>query len=182
MTGLVDNIYQNLFNHGPTAGRESNFAGKVVTALLDGKITVGDAVMDIANFATGVDLTTLHHKLAVADYFTSQTHAAGLGLGSPLPANYLAEAHAVVAATTSAPGSVAAEEAAIATWIPQNLSVAYTLTTGTDTIVSTHADTVIGTAGGASQTLTNGDSITGNVNTTVEITTTIPPWRRASPP
>ena len=42
-------------------------------------------------------------------------------------------------------------------------------TTGLDTINSLHFDFVNGTAGGFGQTLTNGDKITGNPNTTVNI-------------
>jgi hypothetical protein len=45
----------------------------------------------------------------------------------------------------------------------------FTLTTGVDTIVSTQADIINGISGGFQQTLTNGDNIQGNANTTMNI-------------
>ena len=132
-TTLVDNIYENLLGHAPPAGDPA--LAKLVREFLHEKTTISDVVLAIGNSATGADLATLQNKLAVAADFTASSIAAGLGFTSPPNAGYLAEAAAVVAATTSDPASVTTQEAGITAYIAQASAVSFTLTTGADDFV-----------------------------------------------
>ena len=132
-TTLIDNIYQNLLGHAPPAGDPA--LAKLVNGFLHETTTISEVVLAIGNSATGADLATLQNKLTVATDFTTASTAAGLGFTSPPPAGYLAEAAAVVAATTSDPGTVTTQEAAITAYIAQASAVTFTLTTGADDFV-----------------------------------------------
>jgi S-layer protein len=168
ITSFVNSVYENLFGHGLAAGDDY-----WVDQILNNITPIGTAILGIANGAIGVDVTTIHNKIAVAESFTDQTSEAGLGFGSPTT-GYLQEAASVVASTTSDPTSVRTEEAAVSNYIsgdtvsvppPQNI----TLSTGTDNVVLLVGGTVNAivdnnagvTAGGPAQTLNAGDTITG---------------------
>ena len=71
----------------------------------------------------------------MATDFTTASTAAGLGFTSPPNAGYLAEAAAVVAATTSDPSTVTTQEAAITAYIAKASAVTFVLTTGADDFV-----------------------------------------------
>jgi hypothetical protein len=148
----------------PDAAGEAYWANQV----LSGAVTVGAAVYDIANGATGNDAINLTFKIAAADYFTSETSASLNGLTAPLTADFLDEAHAsVVPAHASATQTPFLNESEVATssWIIQH-SVQSGLTivgfetghsvligsTGNDTItaaLSPTAPDTIATDGGA---------------------------------
>jgi hypothetical protein len=132
-TTLIDNIYQNLLGHAPPAGDPA--LAKLLNGFLHETTTISEVVLTIANSATGADRAALENKLTVATDFTTASTAAGLGFTSPPPAGYLAEAAAVVAATTGDPSTVTTQEAAITAYIAQASAVTYTLTTGADDFV-----------------------------------------------
>jgi hypothetical protein len=131
VTNFVDAVYMNVFNRLPAAGDTY-----WIDHILSNSTPLGAAVLGIENGAIGVDAMTLLNKIAVADSFTSQTSAAGLGQ-VPIPTSYLQEAHTVVAATTSDPGTVTAQETAITTYVTgATMAPTVPLTTGMDTITA----------------------------------------------
>ena len=165
-TTLIDNIYQNLLGHAPPANDPA--LAKLVNGFLHETTTISEVVLAIGNSATGADLATLQNKLTVATDFTTASTAAGLGFTSPPSASYLAEAAAVVAATTSDPSTVTTQEAAITAYIAQASAVTFTLTTGADDFVGKPGvdSTFIGDltsfmVNGKGPTLNSNDILTG---------------------
>ena len=132
-TTLIDNIWHNLLGYAPPPGLSG--LANLLNEFLHGTITLSEIVLTIGDAAVGPDLTTLHNKLTVATDFTMASTAAGIGFTSPPNAGYLAEAKAVVAATTSDPTTVTTEEAAITAYIAKASAVTFTLTTGADDFV-----------------------------------------------
>ena len=133
VTTLVDNMYQNLLGEAPPSG--DPLVARLVNDVLHETVMLSQVVVRIANAATGADLAALENKLTVATDFTTASTAAGLGFTSPPNAGYLAEAAAVVAATTSDPSTVTTQEAAIAAYIAKASAVTFVLTTGADDFV-----------------------------------------------
>ena len=88
---LVTQIYQNLFGHNPDAGGETYWVGQ----LQSGAVPLGSAILDIANGATGVDTTVLADRIAVANTFSSETAAAGIGTTS-VSQTFITEARDVI--------------------------------------------------------------------------------------
>jgi hypothetical protein len=162
---FIEQVYQNLFN------RSADSAGLQFwqNAILTGQVTVGAAVYTIANGATGADQTVLANKIAAAEFFTTDTFAANLGTTTPLSPTFLAEAHASVTNVTS-PTTLAESQSATAAYVASPGGT-FVLTVNEDT-VGTQFSNVLGTAGGAGETLTNGDVITGNAAQTVTIQVT----------
>jgi len=162
---FIEQVYQNLFN------RSADSAGLAFwqNAILTGQVTVGAAVYTIANGATGSDQTVLANKIAAAEFFTTDTFGANLGTTNPLSPTFLAEAHASVTNVTS-PTTLAESQASTTAYIAAPLGT-FVLTVNEDT-VGTQFSNVLGTAGGAGETLTNGDVITGNAGQTVTIQVT----------
>ena len=74
---FIEQVYANLFNRtvdGTDAGVQY-WQGQI----LKGLVSVGSAVYDIANGATGNDATVLGFKVDAGLYFTTQTQAANIG-------------------------------------------------------------------------------------------------------
>ena len=80
LSGLLDNVYGNLFGRAADAGGKAYWAG----AISRGTVSLGTSVLAIANGASGTDATLLQNKVTVALDFTTRTAAAGLG-GIPTP-------------------------------------------------------------------------------------------------
>ena len=75
---LVTSIYQNLFGVNPDSGGEAYWVHQLQT----GAVTLGSAILAIANGATGVDATVLLDRIQVANTFSSETAQNGIGLVS----------------------------------------------------------------------------------------------------
>src|ERR1700679_4043820 len=107
LTGLIDNIYQNLFARTPPAGDTgvAYWLGQLQT----GTVPLGQIILDIANGAIGPDVTTLQAKITAAQFFTTQMANAGLGLTQPLSTAFRA-AGAAADADVTATASVTASE------------------------------------------------------------------------
>jgi hypothetical protein len=101
---LVVSIYGNLFDRTPaqTDSGVEYWAHEV----LKGLVPLGQAILDIANGALGVDSSTILNKITVADYFESAYAKAGLAF-SALPA------HSIIMGVTADPTSVNSAEVAI---------------------------------------------------------------------
>ena len=67
---LVHNIYENLFNRTVNAATDGG-ATYWVNNILNGTVALGQAILDIANGATGADAQTVMEKVVVGDYFES---------------------------------------------------------------------------------------------------------------
>ena len=67
---LVHNIYENLFNRTVDAATDGG-ATYWVNNILNGTVALGQAILDIANGATGADAQTVMEKVVVGDYFES---------------------------------------------------------------------------------------------------------------
>jgi hypothetical protein len=67
---LVSNIYENLFNRTVNAATDGG-ATYWVNNILGGTVGLGQAILLIANGATGADAQTVMEKVVVGDYFAS---------------------------------------------------------------------------------------------------------------
>ena len=67
---LVSNIYKNLFDRTVDAATDGG-ATYWVNNILNGTVALGQAILDIANGATGTDAQTVMEKVVVGDYFKS---------------------------------------------------------------------------------------------------------------
>jgi V8-like Glu-specific endopeptidase len=106
---LIDSVYENLFGRTPGA-KDSGvqyWAGQILT----GQVGLGQAILDIANGATGADAATVLNKVVVASYLAAEEFALGLGTTTPVPAGLLSQLHSVLASVTSNPSTVSTAEA-----------------------------------------------------------------------
>ncbi len=85
---FINAVYENLFNSAADAGGLAYWQKQILT----GAVSVGSAVYDIANGATGADATILTDKIDAGLYFTTTTLAANLGSSSPLTSTFAAVA------------------------------------------------------------------------------------------
>ena len=108
---LVSSIYNNLFDRSINAALDPG-AQFWVHALLTGQVALGQAILDIANGATGVGAQVVLNKVIAADYFFSASDAAGLGQSSP-SATLLSTAHMALIGIGADAASVAVAEAKI---------------------------------------------------------------------
>lgn len=177
VSGLLDTIYSNLF------GRTADTDGKAFwsNAILTGSVTLGTAILAIADGATGTDVAILTNKVTVASSFTTQTTQAGLGTSAAnTTADLLAEATSILTGVTADTATVTTATTAIGTYITNGGGTAgttYTLTTGVDAGTAftgtSGNDTFIGvdSATDTSDTLNSGDSLNGGAGTdTLSIT------------
>jgi hypothetical protein len=172
VTSFVNGAYLNMFNHplptGDTYWVDQILGINPTTGAAQAPIPVGEALLLIANGATGADEATVLNKINVGQSFTDQTSAAGLGFGTQTPGNaYLTEAHNVVVATTSDPASVTAQEAAITAFIAGTNVPTFTLTPNEDIFSTAAAGVMFNAApvvtpdsGFANNTLNAGDVLT----------------------
>ena len=179
LTSLVNQIYVNVF--GATNSGASYWVGQ----LKSGAVSLGSAVVAIENGATGVDATVLNEKIQVADYFTTNTASAGMGLNG-VNSTFITEARDVVLFVTSA-ATIPVAEAAINAFIANGgtaltIGQTFTGTVNQDTFAGTGATynfplstgLILGTTTPA-QTLTSGDSVIdngaiGGLNSTLNVT------------
>ena len=89
---FINNVYLNLFGRAADASGRAYWLGQVTS----GAIGLGAAALAIANGAQGADAIDVQNKVTVALDFTTRTSAAGLGLGSSLPASYVTAMHSVL--------------------------------------------------------------------------------------
>lgn len=146
--------------------------GYWVQQILNGQLSIGDAILAIMNGATGADAETLVNKITVAYDFAEQTIAKNIGVTAPVPVSVVNEAAIVLTTVTSDATSVTGAESAISTYVAAfNSSPQIMLTTGADNILVTAPNTtIIGTANGLGATFTPGDMINGNGNANVTLT------------
>lgn len=119
---FIDSIYQNLFNRAPdTAGQnywdaelqrdQQTLTGNALSQ------AIGEFILEVIrgaqNTAAGQDITSIQNKVAVASYFTEQIAIHNVVYANNLPSVVDAQAHSVVANTTSSPTSVATQMATI---------------------------------------------------------------------
>jgi hypothetical protein len=92
LTTFIANVYQNLFAHAADQAGAAYWLGQITS----GTVSLGSAILAIANGATGTDATEIQNKLTVALDFTTRTNAAGLtGTGSSSAA-FLTAAHSAL--------------------------------------------------------------------------------------
>jgi len=178
---LVTQIYQNLFGHNPDAGGETYWVGQ----LQSGSVPLGSAILDIANGATGVDTTVLADRIAVANTFSSETAAAGIGTTS-VSQTFITEARDVILSigangvndSVSLTEQISEADQAIAAFVANGGTLAtgpgliggtgpgdsplVTFTPGQDNLTGYGGDTFVaplaGVVGAQSATLQSGDS------------------------
>ena len=90
---LIASVYQNLFSHAPDAGGAAYWAAQIAS----GAVSVGAAVLAIADGAQGGDASVLTYKVGAAGYFTAYGIYAGLTATPPALEVVVSEAHNVVA-------------------------------------------------------------------------------------
>jgi hypothetical protein len=143
VASFVTTVYTNLFNRTPP----TTDAGVQywTTEIMNNKISLGHAIIAIANGAQGSDATSVLNKIAVGLDFTTMTAAAGAGFGQTSSA-YLGEARSVVQGTDSDPATVVAQEANIAAFVAggsgSSAGSTFTLTAGTDAFSATAAGAI----------------------------------------
>jgi len=136
---LVENIYLNLFNltvvatYDPANNTGANYW---VNGILDGKFTLGEAVLVIENGAYGTGAETLLNKITVADFFAQQTLAHNIGVTPPLPTSVENEAAIVLEGVTSDPATVTSAEALISAYVQVQVT---NLGTSVETVTTTAA-------------------------------------------
>jgi hypothetical protein len=107
---LIVSVYANLFGRTPAATDSGvqYWAGQILT----GQVGLGQAILDIANGATGADAATVLNKVVVASYLAAEEVALGIGTTAPVPAALVSQLHSVLASVTSDPATVSVAEAA----------------------------------------------------------------------
>ena len=169
---FINQVYEDLFNRTVDAGGLTYWSAQLV-ANIGKPQAIGDFIVNvISGAATGsADDLTLQSKVAVATYITNSVYSAGLTWNSALQA----ESEMLIAATTSASGSAATEEAAWFSYISSSVPPTITLTTGVDapgigafvTPITGNNNIVAGMFNdGAASTFTPGDNIVGPVGAT----------------
>ena len=169
---FINQVYEDLFNRTVDAGGLNYWSAQLV-ANIGKPQAIGDFIINvISGAATGsADDLTLQAKVAVATYITNSVYSAGLTWNSALQT----ESEILIAATTSASGSVATEEAAWFSYISSSVPPTITLTTGVDapgmgafvTPITGNNNIVSGMFNdGAASTFTPGDNIVGPVGAT----------------
>ena len=128
---FINQVYQDLFNRNVDAGGFA-FWNAFLLKNVGNAQAIGDFISDVIAGAGpgGPDDLTLQAKVQVATFITNSAFDAGLTWNNTLKA----ESVALIAATTSASGSVATEEAAWFSDISSSLPPTFTLTTGVDAL------------------------------------------------
>jgi hypothetical protein len=170
---VIDAIYQNLFGHGADVAGLSYWA----TQINSGKVTMGQAVLAIANGALGTDKAAFDAKVSAATKFTSALDTAAEALGySGEAANDRAKDW-LTGITSAATEAAATAPTALASGVNFVIAVGgqsgktYTLTEDPEVLSLTGglADKVFGVIDGADSTLNNGDVIEGNGHTILRL-------------
>jgi hypothetical protein len=172
--GVINNIYQNLFN------RDAEPAGLLYWSqqVASGALSAAGAALGILLGAQNEDLTTVNNKLAVATAFTNalDTAAEIIGYtGADAAAAARAFLHTVTADPATVTAALAGLDAAVAAVVSVGGAIGDTvsLTKNTDTLDFTDNITVIDTVNaivdGANSTLSVGDQIEGNGKTILSL-------------
>jgi hypothetical protein len=112
ITSFIESVYADLFDRAADPGGLA-YWDTYLTNNLGNPQAVGDFILTVIWGALGTDQTTISNKVTVADYFTQELAAAGIGYTSA--ASTLA--HSVIASVTSAPSTVLAAESTISSWV-----------------------------------------------------------------
>lgn len=175
-TGLqnfISQVYTNLFNHGPDSAGATYWYNQIST----GAVSLGAAVLAIANGATGADLQTEVNEITAATYFTTNTTS--VDTTQTPTAVYLQQAHITVQGIGSgvndptvanSEGLTNAFVANGGTHVVTTLNGPYTLTPNIDTFTTSataqifNALPLVQSSGLANNTLNTGDTLTDNAN------------------
>lgn len=111
VASFLTQVYQHLFSRAPDTGGEDYWVAQITT----GAVSVGTAVLAIADGAQGNDAAVLGFKIEAADYFTEAAGIPYYGRTLPLPTPLLTAAIAAVANVVDA-ATEAASQAATVTW------------------------------------------------------------------
>ena len=191
---LVTQIYQNLFGVNPDGTATTGGLGYWVNQLHTGAVTLGESVLAIANGATGTDNTVMQDRIAIANTFSADTAAAGIGLSS-VDQTFIAEARDVILSIGAGGNHTSADlteqlaeaTAAIAAFVANGGTavvgpgVTFTLTVGQDSFTGFGNDIFNAPLAGVygnQPTLTNGNSLTeispgGTLNATFQGSDTV---------
>jgi hypothetical protein len=112
ITSFIESVYADLFDRAADSGGLA-YWDSYLTNNLGNPQTVGDFILTVIRGALGTDQTTISNKVTVADYFTQELAAAGIGYTSA--ASTLA--HSAIASVTSAASTVLAAESTISSWV-----------------------------------------------------------------
>ncbi len=181
VNGFVNSVFENLFDHAatiPTTGL--NFW---TNQILSGGVTVGEAILSIADGALGDDAILVQNKVACMLEATTTLAADGIDLSGGPTAPLLAELHSIQSlVTTDLTTSLTAVDDAITAFVNSGQGLpgpTVILTTGADavdlqgsnnTIVGTFGENFVGTV---QPTFSNGDVISitgGGVNNVINLT------------
>jgi len=112
ITSFIESVYADLFDRAADSGGLA-YWDSYLTNNLGNPQAVGNFILTVIRGALGTDQTTISNKVTVADYFTQELTAAGIGYTSA--ANTLA--HGAIASVTSAASTVLAAESTISSWV-----------------------------------------------------------------
>jgi len=165
----VNNIFQQVLGRQADPAGLNFYTQALNNGTLNGKpFTLVNVAQAILDGATGSDATTVANKLASAKLFTAAIDTtpeilAYSGNGAA------ATARGFLAGVTTTPADAAAANASVASIVAANNSVTgqtLNLTTGVDNLIGGAAnDTFRARLNGATETLQNGDILTGGAGT-----------------
>jgi hypothetical protein len=151
---LVQSVYGNLFDRAADSDGLTYWTNQIAT----GVVPLGEAILAIANGATGADATLVTNKVKAALDFTTQTGNAGLGLTpETTTAALIAAAGQVLTVVTVDPASIATADAATQAFINSGAGAAQNLTPGVDHITGhdVFVSGVINAGGGVNNSTLN---------------------------
>jgi Domain of unknown function (DUF4214) len=111
---FIESVYQDLFNRSPDVNGLAYWTN-FLNANLGNPEAVGSFILDVIsgaqNSAAGLDQTTIHNKIAVADWLTNAFAVAGIeNFGGGISSSANAVAHTLIASVTSDPATVTSAE------------------------------------------------------------------------
>jgi len=132
-TGLITNLYRQMFNHDPDAEGLAFYLDRLDT----GVATLASIAKQIADGASGTDMTALDNKVAVAGDFTDAVTA---GNATYAGAADIASAQAILDTVSDDAATVTAAAAEITTFVDDSdPAVPFSLTAGLATLSAANA-------------------------------------------
>jgi len=110
ITSFIESVYADLFDRAADPGGLA-YWDNYLTNNLGNPQAVGAFILTVISGALGTDQTTIHNKIAFADWLTNAFAQAGIdNIGGGIPSSANTLAHTLIASVTSDPTSVISAE------------------------------------------------------------------------
>lgn len=162
----ISQIYQQLFNRAP----EAEGLNYYVQLLANGQATLATIALDILNGASGSDLSVVNAKLGAANDFTGAIDSGAET--SAYDGDWAAQQARDWLHGVTEPGDGGDPQAVIDAIVAGPAPDSLALTSGIDTIAATAGQVVVG----GTDTLTNGDKITGAAQVELSLASQASPY------